>query len=334
MSDVPGPVRTTDVLGDPWWSEPIALPDDDEGECLATLVGRDREGGSGRAVLHVHGFADYFFHVEYAAWWLERGYDFRALDLRKYGRSLRPHHTPNFVTDLAEHFVELDEAWRRLTERDGHDRVVVSAHSTGGLVVALWADHRRRSGRPLTALAGLVLNSPWFDMQGAWWMRTIGTRLIHHVGGRSPRRVVRRTVSGLYARSLHAQHEGEFDFDLSWKPVESFEVHTGWLRAVRAGHARLHRGLEVGAPALVLSSARSVQPREMGQDVHTADIVLDVEQIRRWTPCLGHHVTSVAVDGARHDVVLSLPHVRAEVYDALDRWRTAYVDDGRASRRD
>jgi alpha-beta hydrolase superfamily lysophospholipase len=54
--------------------------------------------------------------------------------------------------------------------------------------------------------------------------------------------------------------------------------------------------------------------------------VLDVEQIRRWATAIGPHVTYVAVPGARHDVVLSRPDVRAKVYDELERWVSAYVD--------
>ena len=75
----------------------------------------------------------------FAEWWTERGYDFYALDLRKYGRSLLAHQTPNYVTDLREHFPEIDAAFQRVTERDGHTDVVICAHSTGGLIVALWA---------------------------------------------------------------------------------------------------------------------------------------------------------------------------------------------------
>lgn len=106
----------------------------------------------------------------------------------------------------------------------------------------------------------------------------------------------------------------------------SWPVHTGWLRAVRRGHAELHRGLDLTFPVLVLSSGATSAPKEMGPLVHATDVVLDVDQIRRWAPSLGHHVTSVAVDGARHDVVLSLAPVRERVYDELDRWRAAYVD--------
>ena len=79
-----------DVLGEPYLAETIALPPDDEGPVVATLVVRRAEKPTDKAVLHVHGFCDYFFQTEYAEWWNDRGYDFYAVDLRKYGRSLRP----------------------------------------------------------------------------------------------------------------------------------------------------------------------------------------------------------------------------------------------------
>ena len=89
-----------DVLGAPYTAETIRFPPDDEGPVVATLVRRPADEPTGRAVLHVHGFADYFFQTEYAEWWTARGYDFYALDLRKYGRSILPHQTPNYVSDL------------------------------------------------------------------------------------------------------------------------------------------------------------------------------------------------------------------------------------------
>jgi alpha-beta hydrolase superfamily lysophospholipase len=314
-------VSVTDVLGEPWTAETIHFPPDDEGAVVATLVRRLAGDNPGRrAVLHVHGFADYFFQTEYAAWWLERGYDFYALDLRKCGRSLLAHQSPHFAHDLTDYFADLDSAWHRVTERDGHDHVVLSAHSTGGLTCSLWADERR------PGLAGLVLNAPWLDMQGSTLLRTVGTVAVNRVGRRSPYRTVPRRVDGHYARSLHHEHEGEWQFDTELKPLTSFPVFAGWLRAVRQGHARLQRGLDVGCPVLVLSSSTTAFPKEMGDDVHQNDVVLDVEQIRRWSTSLGRHVTYVAVPGARHDVTLSLPEPRARVYDELERWRAAYVD--------
>ncbi len=307
-----------DHLGAPYSCTTLALADDEEGPVVASLVHRPSDRGPARgAVLHVHGFADYFFQTEYAEWWTARGWDFHALDLRKYGRSLLPHQTANYVTDLATYAEELDLAWELVSA--GHQQVVLSAHSTGGLIVPLWLASRDHEP------SGLVLNAPWFDMQGAWWMRTIGTSVIDQLGARSPKREIPRQVSGVYARSLHRDHEGEFDFNLDWKPLHSWPVYTGWLRAVRRGHATLHRGLDLHAPALVLSSLRSGNPAEVDEVAHSTDIVLDVEQIRRWAPALGRHVTNVAVDGARHDVWLSRAPARTTAYDELARWTSAYL---------
>src|SRR5688572_32947397 len=108
------------------------LDPDDEGPVVATLVRRRAERPTRRAVLYVHGFNDYFFQTHLADFFVERGYDFYALDLRKYGRSLLAHQTPNFTRSMGEYFPELDEAARIIREEEGHEQLVVAAHSTGG----------------------------------------------------------------------------------------------------------------------------------------------------------------------------------------------------------
>jgi alpha-beta hydrolase superfamily lysophospholipase len=286
---------------------------------LATLVRRTAGRRTRRAVLHVHGFADYFFQVAAADHWTARGYDFYALDLRKYGRSLRPHQSPTYVTDLATYYEELDRAWQEVADR--HDHVVVSAHSTGALTAALWLHDRGHHP------AGVVLNAPWLEMHGAPLTRHLAMPLLHQVGRVQPSRVIPRDVSGHYARSLHRDHGGEWTFDLALKPIESFPVRAGWLRAIRNGHARVRRGLDVRAPILVLCSARSGHPS--GPDdpvITTTDIVLDVEQIRRRAPLLGRHVTIAMIDGALHDVTLSAEPVRRRVFHELDTFLSAYAE--------
>ena len=313
-------VETVDLLGEPYFAQTLPLLDDEEGEVVATLVSRRCGQQTSRAVLHLHGFADYFFQTPAAEFWVSQGYDFYALDLRKHGRSIRPHQTPNFVTDLAAYFEEIDEAVRLVRERDGHDHLVLSAHSTGGLVAALWAHERR------PRLAGMVLNSPWLDLNAGLLERTVGTRLLDRVGARRPYLVVPRTVSGLYAQSLHHDHRGEWDFDLAWKPLESWPVYAGWLRAVRRGHAAIHRGVDVGAPVLVLTSAQSSSPTVWDESITGHDIVLDVAQIRRWAPQLGAQVSLVSLAGAVHDVTLSAAPVRVAAFREVARWLAAYVD--------
>jgi alpha-beta hydrolase superfamily lysophospholipase len=311
--------RTVDVLGEPYDVETIDLPDDDEGAVVATLVSRPAAEPTTRAVLHLHGYADYFFQTPAADFWVERGYDFYALDLRKYGRSLRDHQTPNFVTDLTHYYPEIDEAYRRIVERDGHSQVLLSAHSTGGLVLPLWADDRQW---PIT---GVVLNSPWLDLQGSMLLRTAATKAIDQIGQRRPYLTIPHDVSGFYARSLHRDHDGEWDFDLAWKPLRSWPVFAGWLRAVRRGHARAHRGLDIPAPVLVLTSGASGHPKEYDETCSSTDIVLDVELIRKWGHRLADHVTLVRVHGAIHDVTMSREPVRAKAFDEIGRWLEAYV---------
>ena len=292
-----------DVLGPEFRVETISLPPDDEGPVVATLVTLTPDHPNGRAVLHVHGFADYFFHTEYARWWADRGYTFYALDLRKYGRSLREHQTPHYVADLGEYFAEIDLAWWRITQRDGHREVIVSGHSTGGLTVPLWVRERRPSD-----LVAMVLNSPWFDMQGAAWLRSPATRLaIERLGTSRPMQEIPRRVSTVYGRSLHREHSGEWDYDLTWKPLDSRPVYVGWLRAVRRGHALLHAGLDIACPVL-------------GMHSDEADIVLDWRDCAKWSRSLGQEVTVLAFPGGQHDLVLSPAPIREEVFRQLFAW--------------
>lgn len=315
-------VTVPDVLGESYEVETFELTPDREGAVEANLVIRRAERPTTRAVLHVHGFADYFFHTEYAEWWTARGYNFYALDLRKFGRSIREHHTPNLVLDLTEYDEELDTAWQRITERDGHDHVVLSAHSTGGLVVPLWLARRDSS-----AAVGLVLNSPWLDLHGPGILRhPVGKQVVQQLSVRQPHREISRNTSGVYGRSLHRDHGGEWDYDLAWKPLTSWPITFGWLGAVRRGHATVHAGLDLTVPTLVLTSGRSGLAESVDEpDATSTDIVLDVQQIRRWAPKISRHLTLVAVDGAMHDVVLSRQPVRERVYDELGRWESAYL---------
>jgi len=302
-----------DVLGEPYTATTFTLAPDNEGEVVATLVRRAAAVRTDHAVLYVHGFCDYFFQNELAEFWNAQGYDFYALDLRKYGRSMRPHQTPCYVEDLTTYYEELDFAWAVIT--DDHPDVVVNGHSTGGLVVSLWLTDRGHTP------SAVVLNSPWLDMQGDLFTRTALMGAVERVGRYNPGWVIPRNVSGYYGESVHRDFGGEWEFNLDWKPLDSFPVRAGWVRAIRAGHARVAKGLNVKAPVLVLASTKSTTPK-LGSDprIHDTDIVLDVEQIRRRSALLGEHTTMVMLEGALHDVVLSAPPVRKRAYEEMDQF--------------
>lgn len=308
-----------DGLGDPYTRETLELPDDYEGPVVATLVHRPVDSGvSVGAVLHVHGFCDYFFQTVLAEFYTALGFDFFAVDLRKCGRSLLPNQTPNFCLDLAEYYADLDAALGIIRERTGHQRLVFSGHSTGGLIVPLWVADRAAGGDQVAD--ALVLNSPWLDLQGSFFVRTAGTEAINRVGQRRPYATVPRNVSGVYVESLHREHHGEWDFNQAWKPLQSIPVKAGWLRAVRAGHRAVHKGISVPAPILVLCSERSLVPQAYTEESLTVDTVLDVRQIAKWSHQLGNDVTIVRVSDAMHDVFLSRKDVREEAFSRTRRW--------------
>ncbi|KHL15068.1 alpha-beta hydrolase superfamily lysophospholipase [Mumia flava] len=315
-----------DVLGEGYEQHRIDLGDDPDGQgpIDATLVRRvPRDGEQVRgAVLYVHGFSDYFFQRELADFFAERGYAFYALDLRKCGRSLKAGHTAHYVSDLALYDAELDRALQVVRAEAGGADVLAVAHSTGGLVLSLWLDrvNRRPGGTAAAGIRGLILNSPWFDLQGAPYLRSIGTEVVKLVGRLKPTTPIKLPPGGAYGESLSITHQGEWEFDVAWKPIEGFPVTFGWMRAIRIGHAALHRGLDIGVPALVLRSTRTHFATAYGPEVDAADAVLDVRQIARWSGCLGDHTEIVPIDGARHDVFLSRSEPRAAAYATIDRW--------------
>jgi len=296
------------------------------GETIRTLTLRDGEiatlvrcpaieRNTRGAVFYVHGFIDYFFQDHVAGHFTGRGFDFYALDLRRYGRSLRPGDVPYDIDDLATYYEELDAAVETI-RADGHPQLVVLAHSTGGLITALWLHDCRPE-----IVDALVLNSPWLDLQKGWLTRTVGTWLVRAIGRLRPHLVLPETLSPAYGQSIHRDHHGEWIFDTRWKPIEAPPVRAGWFRAIRRGHARLHRGLDVRVPVLVMHSDRSLLDLAVwAPEAMSADTVLHVEQIARWAPSIGPNVTTVEISGGMHDLFLSAAPVRQHAFAVMDDW--------------
>lgn len=294
----------------------MVFPDDDEGRVVATLVRRRAPHRTRRAVLYVHGFNDYFFQTVLADYFTEAGWDFYALDLRKYGRSILTHQTPSFARSMAEYFPELDEAMRIIRVEDGHDTVLFNGHSTGGLIGSLYA-HTRNGQHPFDAM---FLNSPFLDFNIPWLVRRPLAPFISGIGAVRPYRPMRISGPGVYGRSLHASLDGEWDYDLAWKPVLSLPARFGWLRGIRNAQMRVRQGLSIDVPILVGHSDASFKKPQWDESAHITDAVLDVEHIVRWAPKLGRSVTLLCVPGAKHDLVLSRPPARKQLFASLDDW--------------
>ncbi len=299
---------------------PLGSDPDGEGPISATLVRHEGAPADAVAVvLVVHGLSDYFFHTHLAEFLAARRIATYGVDLRKCGRSRRDGLTPHFTTDLERYDDELDQALAVITtERPGLP-VIVAAHSTGGLVVPLSLARRRDRGR-LDPVVGLVLNSPWFQLDVPERSLRLLDPVIRTLAAVRPFYRLPLPSSDLYFTSTHADHDGDFHYDISLKPPGGVGVRAGWLAAVRRAQRRLQSGLDLPLPVLLLrSTASSVGKRGQDVDVDT-DLILDVRSMERFVDRVSAEVTDVPVPGARHDVFLSRPDVLEQVFNRLGRW--------------
>lgn len=317
-----------DLLGEGYTRHTIDLGRDPEGEgqVFATVVrylpeGTDLQEWSNRpAILWVHGMTDYFFHTHVAEYFHDLGYAFYAVDLRKCGRSRQEDQRWHYSDNLQHYFPDLNRTLDVLSET--HAQTFPIGHSTGGLILVLWADHIRRSDRTRHArLGGLILNSPWLDMMYPRAFLKVALPALMVLGRRFGSVPLPGGNLGSYGVSIHKDHHGEWDFDIDLKPVRGFPKFLAWARAVVIGHRQIHEGgVDVGVPVLTLCSARSWLNHPYSAASDTADAVLDVRQIRKWAPKLGARVKVVSIEGARHDIFLSLRHAREQAFKVTAEW--------------
>lgn len=272
----------------------LRFPDDYDGPVAATLVRLPTGHTAKAAVLYVHGFIDYFFQRHMADRFAAEGFAFYALDLRKHGRSLRPQQHPNFCKSINEYYADLTAALEVIAAP-----VVLTGHSTGGLLCSLYAHEGERRDQ----IIALWLNSPFFEFNVPASRRAL-LAVATVLGRVFPFLSDPHAVSPKYPKSLHKNYVGEWDFDLRLKPIEGFPAFYGWLRAIRVAQARVHAGLRLECPLLSMHSDES-------------DIVLNWRDMERWSRSLGKDVTVCAFPGGFHDLTLSRREIRSAVFDAL-----------------
>lgn len=309
--ELPGFVqRTLDLASDRENSE-------GDGPLAATLVWSNHSADPGAqnrpAVLYLHGFVDYFFQAHVASAFEDAGYRFFALDLRRYGRSLRPGNRPCFARKVDDYFPEIDWALRTVTAGSTAPCHIL-AHSTGGLIAAHYAARgaeRERIGR-------LVLNSPFLRFPTSTAVLRAKLAVARALGRVLPGLPVHTGLDPAYGMTIHQSQEGEWNYDLDKKPLHGFPLYAGWTTMITDAQDQIARGLGLTLPILVLHSARSaVGGAEPTPESFRSDAVLFVEDTITLAPRLGTHVTREAVEGGLHDLTLSAPEVRQKVLERM-----------------
>ncbi len=361
-----------DVLGADYESRTIPLMDDDAGPVVATLVRYRGHASSTRAsspaapalsptpttspsdthsasseatpqaphfvLLYIHGRNDYFFQRELAEDIAGCGGAFYALDLRRYGRSLRPGQRMGFVSNLSLYDEDISEALDLIREDYPDLPLVLMGHSTGGLLATLWAN--RHPG----ALDGLILNSAWLEMQTMASMRSAVAPILERIASRNPMwavpggdgpdhygRSLREGWNALDAPlpdSLAAYPDDPavkgWSYALEWKRPGSYPAYAAWLEAILDGHENVASSVHLDIPVLSMMSTSSYFGEEFSEAVFSSDVVLDREVILERSARLGPLVTMASFPG-KHDLLLSDPQVRAEVYETMNRWIGAFI---------
>ena len=293
-------------------------------------------------ILYVHGYNDYFFQKELAEKADSAGYAFFAIDLHYCGRSLMPGDARGDMRNMREFFAELDyavELARVITKEraeslalmseladtadtTGRERrlldvsrradslpMVLMGHSQGGLLTAFYADQR-----PEEKFAALVLNSPFFDFNFNWLVRNLAIPVVSEIAILLPDFSIGSSGNPNYAYSLDKKYYGEWLYNTEWKSESRPEQFLGWVRAIHKAQQKLHEGLNVKAPTLVLHGDCTEKGEEWSENYMHCDGVLDVEHIEKWAPKVGPNVKTETVAGGLHDLFLSRKAVRDEAY--------------------
>lgn len=309
-----------DVLGDGYLRRTFEMPDDYEGKVVCTLVKKPQLTDVKQAVLYIHGYNDYFFQKQLGDSVNAHGYNFYAMDLRKYGRSILPNQDPFFCKSLTEYFADIDTALATIRS-EGNEKILLMAHSTGGLITPLYLNSRKDN----TQVDGLILNSPFLDWNFGWFMEKVAIPAVAFIGRLFPNLTVQGEGDASYAHSLLKQFKGEWEYDTNWKMINGHPKKAGWIKAIQEGQQQARKGLRLDCPVLVMSSDRSFpETKEWHEEYLSSDIVLNVDDIQKYAPELGNRVSRDTIPCGMHDLILSGKKARDYTYQVVFDWMKLY----------
>ncbi len=289
-----------------------------DGPCRSTIIRKMCPRPSGRAYLYIHGFNDYFFQKEMGERFVDSGYNFYAVDLRRYGRSLYPWQYPFNVRNQREYFADIDSALAQI-RRDGNVDVTLSGHSTGGLTVALFAAERgARCG-----VNRVVTDSPFLEWNFSAFMRKVAIPLVSALYKIAPEKTIPQGHCDGYAYSLLKRYHGQWEYDTVWKMIYSPPVKIGWIHAINsAQNTLMKKAGHITVPVLVMHSSRRIDGCGWTPEFQTGDAVLDPAMLQRRGSRLGQPSTRrvCTIDSGLHDLILSEPRPREAAYDTIFRF--------------
>ena len=311
-----------DLLGSPFIAHTFAF----QGvatQVVTTLVEYETHTPKKRAILYLHGYTDYFFQADLAQHFTEQEWQFYALDLQGYGRSIRPNSRPNWCENMAQYHDDLRIALCELKQR-GIEEVVLLAHSTGGLIASHFLAHLARnsaaySTHEMAKVTGLILNSPFLALpfspevtKRVSWPIWLTVSLL-------PFHSIREKDISLYARTLHKHFCGEWEYRLDWKPAKGFPLSFNWLKQILLAQKQVKQ-LGLALPTLMCCSSATTRHERDPERIKQGDGVLDVESMTLAAQQTFKDLQIERIEGGFHDLYLSPLPSRQHYLAAIDQW--------------
>lgn len=293
-----------------------------DGPVRSCVIRLKAERPSKKAFLYVHGFNDYFFQDDWGRQFVDSGYNFYAVDLRRYGRSRLPWQYPYNVRDQKEYFADIDSALN-IIRRDGNTDITLGGHSTGGLTVAYYAACRgARIG-----VDRVVTDSPFLAWNFNAFTRNFAAPLIGALSHISPNSDIKQGHCDGYAYSLLKEFDGEWSYNTDWKMIYSPPVKWSWIGAIDGAQKDLmRRKSHITVPILIMTSSRKIEGCNYTPEFKTGDAVLDPAMIRARGEKLGEPARRVVcvIDSGIHDLILSPLPARDKARDEIFRFIRRY----------
>lgn len=307
----------TDTVFPDYQARTVDQGTDYDGPVRSTIVRMlSKCPNSHRGILYVHGYNDYFLQDDMGRRFADSCYNFYAVDLRRYGRSLRDGDLRFDIRNMHEYFADIDSTVVAM-KRQGIDTIILMGHSTGGLTTSLYM-----SEHPDPSIKALILNSPFLDWNQSKLNENILIPIVNKVGKVWPRLSVMPGQKSDYIPTGSTRKErGTWTVNNDWKPKEWNRINAGWIRAISTAQNQLRQHpYSIQVPILLMHSDRTYHKGDRASLRDSSDTVLDVEDISRIGRRLGYRVTEATVKGGRHDLVRSAPGVSAATYTTIFDW--------------
>lgn len=284
-----------------------------DGPCRSTIIRLRAKYPSHKAFLYIHGFNDYFFQSEMGQRFVDSGYNFYAVDLRRYGRSREPWQYPFNIRDIREYYNDIDSALAQI-RRDGNIDITLGGHSTGGLTVACFgADRGINAG-----VNRIVTDSPFLEWNFSPFMRNVAAPVIGFLGKIFKNSKIKQSRCDGYAYSLLKQYHGQWEYNTDWKMIFSPPVTFSWVGAINSAQGRLMKHPEkIKVPVLVMHSSRKIDGCGWTPEFQTGDAVLDPAMLQARGERLGSQRMVCTIDSGLHDLILSEQKPREAAYDSI-----------------